>query len=181
MAGTPKGMQTSNLYQRMMNDPLYQQRVQDAQKIEGRDNRAVSNVERTIGADMGAEQKRTLGLDRFADELSRRKDDLAFKKRTAEYEREQFGIALENRKAAANFRNKQAGDQYDLEFGQMGLEFGLGLASLGVEAWRSKEERANREERKKEYEFLGLMYSQDSSSKVRSTLYNSDHINDYEY
>lgn len=73
---------TSGIINSVMNQPLYQQAVLNAQNV-GQDKRAVGSRNATLGKLVRGERERLLGLDIKGDELAMRKDKLGFARQIA--------------------------------------------------------------------------------------------------
>lgn len=156
--GVPSGRSSSALMQRMASDPIQQLNMREASLQEGRDNRAVSMQSRHLGAAVGQEQSRLMGLDKVGTQLATRRDELAYRKQISDFEQDKFAEQQKRRAAGLNLdrqkleladrrieesfnraedirRNaeERAGAMSDYS----GLELGLGLLSTGIEGYRS--------------------------------------------
>ena len=150
--GITSGMGTAQLHQKMLSDPLYQQRQQQQREQEGIDNRAVSNMDRVIGSDIAQERQKFRGIEQVGFDLARRSDTLNFAKRTLDFQKEQAEVKagqfdqsldLRSRASAAEFAYKKSAlDMQDLS----GIEMTLGVASLGTNIYRSHESNKQHKE-----------------------------------
>lgn len=127
---------TNSMLKRMMDNPLYQKRYLSAAN-QGMDKRAVSGIDKTLGQDIASEQTRMLGLERTGQELSSRKDKLDFARKTHEFKKERFTTATNKAEQERMLRKRVLDMEADhiskVEGRDMfGIEFGLGLASLGA-------------------------------------------------
>ena len=178
----PQGMaparSTNSMVEKMMSNPLYQTQLREAGAQEGRDNRAVSSQDRTLGKMVAGEQSRTQSLENAGEQLARRRDDLAFQKNINKFEREKFdetkrqsGKRLElGRQQLANYM-----EHTDSMSGATGLEMALGLLSVGVEGYGShlsKEQRKiesaeNKDFRERYIKAAGSTYTTDKGPAAK--------------
>ena len=135
----PKGIapqnQTSNVYKKMMDNPIYQQRFRQAQSMEGRDNKAVSNIDKMLGQDIANEQTRLLGMERAGQELSRRSDTLDFARKNLQFQRERAAEKIKHQEQSRTLRQQQLDNRrilHDERPDTFGLELGLGLLATGT-------------------------------------------------
>ena len=163
---TPKGMSTPSVYKKMMDNPIFQQRQLDARAAEGRNNMAVSQENRALGADIAQEQKRMLGLNRAGEELATRKDQLAYERSVHEFKKERFDISMQQKDQDRARRSSQFSDKMSNTNKVQGIEMGLGLLTLGTtsvdkyrEAGRHKE--LMQELRKRNLLEMGITYDGD--------------------
>jgi len=164
MATKPRGM--APMYAKMMEDPIRQARIRDAAAAEGQNNMAVSQMNRVLGQEMAGEQKRLAEMDKVGYELATRKDDLAFARKKHEFQKERFGVQMQQETADRVRREKQANARLESETGNEGLEMGLGLLSLGANLYGGYKEKQRHAEhmqalRQLSLSQLGIKYEDD--------------------
>ena len=73
----------------MKENPIYQQRWSEI-ATQGQDKRAVSNLNRVMGADLAQESQRLMQASQAGEELARRSDRLGFEKKVQDFKEKQF-------------------------------------------------------------------------------------------
>ena len=89
-----KGMSYTQTFNNMASNPIYQQRWANVAN-QGQDKRAISNINKIIGADVAGEMGRLHSAAQAGEELARRDDKLGFNKKVQDFKAEQFNKRLE--------------------------------------------------------------------------------------
>ena len=145
--GMTSGMGSSQLYQKMMENPIHQQRQRQQQLQEGRDNRAVSQMDRVAGADIASERQRYRGIEQVGMQLSRRADKLDFARRGMDFQKEQATIRSGQFDQAMDFKTQTSGAEYSQKMRELkfrdtsNTDIALGLASVGVNLYRDQKSK----------------------------------------
>ena len=129
------------MYKNMMNNPLYQKAQMEAGAAEGRNNMAVSQMDRITGAQIAGEQKRLMNLDKAGLELATRKDSLAHSRKILDFQRERLSTRASQADRSRDLRVEASQNPHE------GLEMGLGLLSLGATGYNDYlDKKLSREE-----------------------------------
>jgi hypothetical protein len=126
----------SQIINKLSYSPIAQKQLKSGLQQEGMDNRAVSQQDRMLGKQVAGEQERLMALDKAGQDLSTRKDKLAFARKVQDTKESQFQQKM-----------SMAEDQFSHNKFKGMTEGVLGLASIGTNTWG----RIKQKERDKKY------------------------------